>query len=388
MDIYEEANQIHAKLKGKISVSSKMPLRNKHDLSLAYTPGVAQPCREIAKNPKTVYDYTMKSNSLAVVSDGSAVLGLGNIGAEASLPVMEGKALLFKELAGIDAWPICLKTQDTDEIVSIVKNIAPGFGGINLEDISAPRCFDVYEQLMDIGIPVWHDDQDGTATVTLAALINACKLTGKEFSGLRIAINGAGSAGIAIARILLKTIKPADTILCDSQGAIYKGRENLNRHKEKFAELTNKEKLQGSIHDAVKDADVFIGVSVANTLSKADIKSMAPDPIVFAMANPEPEIYPQDAIDAGASIVGTGRSDFPNQINNVLEFPGIFRGAFDANAYKINEEMILAGAYALAGAVKNPSKEMVLPSPLDRSVVPILAEAVKEAAIKTKVVRK
>jgi len=393
MNLKEEALKLHKEHKGKLAVKSKVDVKTKEDLSLVYTPGVAEVSKEIAADPSKVYDYTMKSNSVAIVSDGSSVLGLKNIGAEASLPVMEGKAVLFKELADIDAFPICLKTQDDDEIINIVKNIAPVFGGINLEDINAPRCFRIEKELLDIGIPVMHDDQHGTAIVVLAALINAAKVVGKNIEDLKIVINGAGAAGTAVTKILLclgidrkicTSVK--EIILCDSKGIIYKGRDNLNEFKQEMAKITNEQNRKGTLKDALKGADVFIGVSTANLLTADDLKVMNKDPIVFAMANPNPEIMPDEAKKV-AAVVGTGRSDFPNQINNSLAFPGVFRGALDSKATKINNEMKIAAAHALAGCVE-PTKDNILPYTLDKNVVPKVAEAVAKVAKETGVCRK
>lgn len=388
MSIYEESVKKHEELGGKLSVESKMDIKNTYDLSLAYSPGVAGVCEEIAKNPERVYDLTIKKNTVAIVTDGSAVLGLGNIGAEASIPVMEGKALLFKEYAGIDAFPICIKSQNTFEIVSIVKNLAPVFGGINLEDIAAPRCFDIENALRDMGIPVFHDDQHGTAIVTLAALINSAKLTGKDLTECKVVINGAGAAGAAIADLLLrmtagetpKSVK--EIIICDSKGIISETRPDVSENpaKMRLARRTNRNYLNGTLAEAMVDADIFLGVSVADAVTKDMVRSMAKDPIVFAMANPIPEIMPEDAKEAGAFIVGTGRSDFPNQVNNVLAFPGIFRGAIDAKAPRITRRMKLAAAYALADTVKNPTPDIIIPSPLDKTVAHQVAAAVEKAA--------
>ncbi len=392
MGLKEDALELHKKNRGKLATKSKVSVKTKQDLSLVYTPGVADVCREIAADKKRIYEYTMKSNSVAVVSDGSAVLGLGNIGAEAGLPVMEGKAVLFKELADIDAFPICIKTQNDDEIISIVKNIAPVFGGINLEDIAAPRCFKIEDALQDIGIPVMHDDQHGTATVVLAALINATKVVGKNLEELKIVINGAGAAGTAIAKMLLcvgidrkicTSVK--EIVLCDSKGIIYDGRGDLNEFKQQMAKITNGQKRKGNLKDALKGADVFIGVSTANLLKADDLKSMNRDAIVFAMANPNPEIMPDEAKKV-AAIVGTGRSDFPNQINNSLGFPGIFRGALDAKALRINNEMKIAAANALASCVE-PTRDNLLPYTLDKSVVKKVSEAVARTAKETGVCR-
>lgn len=390
LNVKEEALKLHLRKKGKLEIVSKVPLKTREDLTLAYTPGVAEVCKEIEKNPEAVFDYTIKSNSVAVLSDGSAVLGLGNIGPHAGIPVMEGKAILFKEFGGIDAFPICLNTQDSDEIIKIAKNIAPVFGGINLEDISAPRCFEIEEKLQEIGIPVFHDDQHGTAIVVSAALMNSAKVVNKEVSELRVVINGAGAAGISVAKLLLclgieeyLCTPVKDIILCDSVGIIHEGRRDMNGFKSEMAKITNHEKRTGTVVDAMKGADVFIGVSKGNLLTKEMVMSMAKNPIIFAMANPIPEIMPCDALEAGAAIVGTGRSDFPNQINNVLAFPGIFRGALDVRAKKINKAMKIAAARALAGCVKEPKADLILPSPLDKSVVPIIAKAVSDAARKS-----
>jgi len=390
MDIYEESVLLHKKLKGKLTINSKMPINNKHDLSLAYTPGVAEACREIDKDQSKAYELTIKNNTVAIVSDGSAVLGLGNIGPLAALPVMEGKAILFKEYADIDAFPICINTQDTQTIIELVKNIAPTFGGINLEDISAPRCFEIEKQLQDIGIPVFHDDQHGTAVVVFAALINAAKLANKELNSLKVVINGAGAAGRAITELLLginygeKARPVGEIIICDSKGIIYKERENIinDTSKSFLADITNPRNIKGSLTDAIKGADVFIGVSKGNLVTKEMVSSMNDKSILFPMANPTPEIMPDLAKEAGAFIVGTGRSDFNNQINNVLAFPGIFRGAMDAKAKQITNEMKLAAALALAESVKNPTPEYVIPSPLDKEVAKFVAEKVKNATNK------
>lgn len=393
MDINKESLRLHREHRGKLSTKSKVEVKTKQDLSLVYTPGVAEVCREIAANPKAVYDYTMKANSVAVVTDGSAVLGLGNIGAEASLPVMEGKCVLFKELANIDAFPICIKSQKDEEIISIVKNIAPAFGGINLEDIEAPRCFGIEEALQGIGIPVMHDDQHGTATVVLAALLNATKVVGRNIEGLKIVINGAGAAGTAIAKMLLcvgmdrnicTSVK--EIVLCDSKGIIYDGRGGLNEFKRQMAKITNGKKRKGTLKDALKGADVFIGVSKGNLLAAEDLKPMNKNAIVFAMANPTPEIMPDEAAKV-AAVVGTGRSDFPNQINNSLGFPGIFRGTLDAKATKINNEMKIAAAKAIASCCPNPTRDNILPYTLDKKVVPAVAAAVAKAARETGVCR-
>lgn len=382
----EKSLVLHECLRGKIGTHNKMPVNTKEDLSLAYTPGVAAPCMAIAKDESLASQLTLKANSVAVISDGSAVLGLGNIGASASIPVMEGKALLFKEYANIDAWPLCLDTQDTEEIIKTVRQLAPVFGGINLEDISAPRCFEIEDRLQNLGIPVFHDDQHGTAIVLLAALINASRVTGREFSSLKVVINGAGAAGTAIAKLLrcmgqdgAVCSSVQDVIVCDSKGAIHQKRDDLNDTKKKIAAFTNKNSTTGPLSEIIAGCDVFVGVSKGNILKQENIKAMAPDPIILAMANPEPEIMPDLAKAAGAAIVGTGRSDFPNQVNNVLAFPGIFRGALDVGATQITEEMKIAAAFALADSVKQPSPELILPSALDRTVAPLIAQAVADA---------
>ena len=390
MDIYEESVELHRKLKGKLDVVPKIHIKDRHDLSLAYTPGVAEPCRVIAKDKNKVYELTIKQNCVAVVSDGSAVLGLGNIGAEAGIPVMEGKALLFKEYANIDAFPICLTTQNSSEIINIVKNIAPVFGGINLEDISAPRCFEVESKLQDIGIPVFHDDQHGTAIVVLAGLLNACKVAGKKFSDLNVVINGAGAAGTAICKMLLgighdkgSFVPVKDIIMCDSKGIVEKSRADIKENPAKceLCNITNKRQIKGNLSDALHGADVFIGVSAPKILKPEMVKTMNSKSIIFAMANPTPEIMPDEAKLAGAFIVATGRSDFPNQVNNVLAFPGIFRGALDARALRITNKMKIAAAYALANYIKEPSTTNIIPSALDKNVAPTVAAAVKNAAI-------
>ncbi len=392
MDIKESALRLHKENKGKLATKSKVSVKTKEDLSLIYTPGVAEVCREIAANKDSIYEYTMKSNSVVVVTDGSAVLGLGNIGAEASLPVMEGKCVLFKELADIDAFPICIKTQDADEIINIVKNISTAFGGINLEDISAPRFFTIEEALLDIGIPVMHDDQHGSAIAILAALMNAAKVVNKRIEDLKVVINGAGAAGTAIAKLLLcmgidKNICTSvkEIIVCDSKGIIYDGRAELNEFKAQLAKATNRAKRKGNLKDALDGADAFIGVSTGNLLKADDLRSMNKEAIIFAMANPVPEIMPQEASKV-AAVVGTGRSDFQNQINNSLVFPGVFRGALDAKAVLINNEMKIAAANALANCI-NPARDRILPYTLDKTVVAKVAEAVKNAAIETNAVR-
>jgi malate dehydrogenase (oxaloacetate-decarboxylating) len=388
MSLRDDALAFHKMAKGKIAVHSKVPCCSIRDLSLAYTPGVAEPCREIQKNPDEVYEYTAKGNIVAVVTDGTAVLGLGDIGPMASIPVMEGKALLFKNFAGIDAFPIAITSKDPTAIVETVAAIEPVFGGINLEDISAPRCFEVEERLKKIlNIPVFHDDQHGTAIVALAALINALKVVGKEFGEARVAVSGAGAAGIAVTKFLL-SFGVRDVILCDSRGAIHPHRSDLNWAKKQIAAVTNPRKVQGTLKDAMHDADVFLGLSVAGIVSADMVKGMAGDAIVFAMANPVPEIMPDLAKSAGARVVATGRSDFPNQVNNVLGFPGIFRGALDVRASDINEEMKMAAARAIAGLVHPISEESIIPSPLDKRVVPAVAQAVAQAAIETGIARR
>lgn len=369
--------EAHKKARGKISIEPKMPLDTKDDLSIAYTPGVAEPCREISKDVEKAYDYTAKGNLVAVVSDGSAVLGLGNIGPEAALPVMEGKAVLFKKFANVDAVPIVLSTQNTEEIITAVKAIAPTFGGINLEDISAPRCFEIEERLKkELSIPVFHDDQHGTAIVTLAGMFNACKLTGRKLKDLKVVINGAGAAGVAIVKLLFEAgVK--EVIMCDSRGIIHKGRTDLNDTKKKMSKLTNKSNVNGNLEDAIKDSDVFIGVSAPGVLTQEMVKTMTKDPIIFAMANPTPEIMPDEAREAGARIIATGRSDFANQINNVLAFPGLFRGALDARTNNLTSAMFIDVAKAIADSVEDLSEEMIIPSPFDDRVPGRVAEAVR-----------
>jgi malate dehydrogenase (oxaloacetate-decarboxylating) len=386
-DFFERSLIVHEQLRGKIGVVGKMPITNSDDLSLAYTPGVARPCEVIAADPARARTLTLKGNSVAVVSDGSAVLGLGNIGPYAAIPVMEGKALLFKEFANIDAWPICLDAQSADEIVAAVRCIAPVFGGINLEDISAPRCFEIERRLQDLGIPVFHDDQHGTAIVLLAALLNAAKVLQRDIATFKVVVNGAGAAGTAIAKLLRCVghdpsvcVPVADVVVCDSRGAIHRGRTDLSHDKLELLKYTNRSNRGGSLCDVLIDADVFIGVSKGGLLSADDIRTMARDPIVLAMANPIPEIMPDEARRGGAAIVGTGRSDFPNQVNNVLAFPGIFRGALDSGAAQITDEMKVAAAHALASATIESTAEKILPHALDRSIAPQVAAAVAKAA--------
>lgn len=373
----KQALKRHQKYGGKVTIESKMPLETEEDLSIAYTPGVAAPCMAIAEDKELAYEFTFKKNTVAVISDGSAVLGLGNIGPEASLPVMEGKAVLFKKFAEVDAFPIVLESQNTEKIITTIKQIAPTFGGINLEDISAPRCFEIESRLKEVlNIPVMHDDQHGTAVVTLAGIINSLRITGRKFEDLRIVINGAGAAGKAIV-LLLREVGVRDIIMCDSKGIIFDGRENLTPVKEELASLTNGKKLRGSLEDAVKSRDLFIGVSVPGVLTTEMVRSMNSDPIIFAMANPTPEIMPDEATKAGARIVATGRSDFPNQVNNVLAFPGIFRGLLDARAVKITNDMYIAAAYAIADRIEKPEPDKIIPSAFDTSVAPAVAKAVQ-----------
>ena len=390
-DVKEAALRLHKEHQGKIEVGSKVPLEKSRDLTLAYSPGVAEPCLAIKDDPEKIYDYTAKGNMVAVVTNGTAVLGLGNIGAGAGLPVMEGKAILFKGFAGVDAFPICLNTQDPDEVVRTVELIAPGFGGINLEDIKAPQCFDIEKALKaKLDIPVFHDDQHGTAIVVVSALINAFKLTGRKFEEAKFVVNGAGAAGQAITR-LIESMGGKNIILCDTHGAIYTGRpEGMNPYKDDIATVTNPQHEAGTLAEVLLGADVFIGVSVADCVTPDMVKSMAKDPIIMAMANPTPEIMPDVAKAAGASVVGTGRSDFPNQVNNLLAFPGIFRGALDVRATDINDAMAAAAAHALANLV--PASELtadnVITSPFNPDVAPTVAAAVAKAAIETGVARR
>ncbi len=372
----QEALDLHRLHHGKLEVASKVPLKTREDLSRAYTPGVAQVCIEIGKDPAKAYEYTLKRNTVAVVSDGSAILGLGNLGAKAAIPVMEGKAILFKELAGIDAFPICLDTQDTEEIIKAVKQIAPVFGAINLEDISAPRCFEIERRLQaELDIPVMHDDQKGTATVVLAGIINACKVRGLNPEEARIVFSGAGAAGTAVARILV-AYGFKHIIVVDSQGAIHKERTDLTKDKLELATITNDENRSGSLADVLVGANIFIGLSKAGLLTGEMVKTMAEKPIIFALANPTPEIMPDVATAAGACIVATGRSDFPNQVNNSLGFPGIFRGMLDGGARQFTTEMFVAAAIALADMVTNPTTDMILPNSLDKKVPQVVAQAI------------
>lgn len=382
MDIRERSLREHEKWRGKIETGLRAEVKDRESLALAYTPGVAQPCLEIKEHPERVNDLTRKWNTVAVVSDGSAVLGLGNIGPEAGLPVMEGKCALFKAFGNVDAVPIVLATQDTDEIVRTVKAIAPSFGGINLEDISAPRCFEIERRLKEeLDIPVFHDDQHGTAVIVLAGLINALKLAGKNAGEIRVAMSGPGAAGTAIAKLLL-AYGVMDIVMCDEYGTLYEGRDHMDWAKQELAGMTNRGQLKGTLKDAVAGSDVFIGVSVPNVLTEEMVGSMNRDAIVFAMANPTPEIFPDAALRAGALVAATGRSDFPNQINNVLAFPGIFRGAFDVQARQITEEMKLAAAESLAGLIseKELNPEYVIPDPFDPRVPRVVAEAVAKNA--------
>ncbi|WP_316570948.1 malic enzyme-like NAD(P)-binding protein [Neobacillus sp. YIM B06451] len=390
MTLREEALHMHRVNQGKLESKSKVEVRNARDLSLAYSPGVAEPCKEIYDKPETVYDYTMKGNMVAVVSDGTAVLGLGNIGPEAALPVMEGKAVLFKSFAGVDAFPICLNTTDVDKIIETVKLLEPTFGGVNLEDIAAPKCFEIEERLKkETNIPIFHDDQHGTAIVTVAGLVNALKITGKKMTEIKVVANGAGAAGIAIIK-LLYSYGVRDIIMCDTKGAIYEGRPSgMNAIKDEVARFTNRDRIHGNLEDVIKGADVFIGVSVAGSLTKEMVATMNEGPIIFAMANPVPEIMPEEAKEAGARVIGTGRSDFPNQVNNVLAFPGIFRGALDARATHINEEMKVAAVEAIASLISDDelNEDYVIPAPFDERVAPEVASAVAKAAIETGVAR-
>ncbi|MDU1845808.1 MAG: malic enzyme-like NAD(P)-binding protein [Niallia nealsonii] len=390
MSLREDALHMHQVKQGKLEIQAKVEVKNAQDLSLAYSPGVAEPCKEIFENPEKVYDFTMKGNMVGLVTNGTSVLGLGNIGAEASLPVMEGKAILFKSFAGVDAFPIALNTTDVDKIVETVKLMAPTFGGIHLEDIAAPHCFEIEERLnKELTIPVYHDDQHGTAIVTLAGLVNALKIVKKKMNDLKVVINGAGASGIAISR-LLYSYGVTNMIICDTKGAIYAGRPvGMNSAKESVAVYTNAKGEKGYLSDVIKGADVFIGVSVADTLTIEMVQTMKEDAIIFAMANPVPEISPADAKAAGAIIVGTGRSDFPNQVNNVLAFPGIFRGALDVRATTINEEMKKAAAEAIAALIADSelTADYVIPSPFDPRVAPAVAAAVAKAAMETNVAR-
>ncbi|WP_213406264.1 NAD(P)-dependent malic enzyme [Staphylococcus pasteuri] len=390
MSLRDEALEMHKKNQGKLEVTPNVKVTNKDELSLAYSPGVAEPCKEIHEDKRKVYDYTIKGNTVAVVTDGTAVLGLGNIGPEASIPVMEGKAVLFKSFAGVNGVPIALNTTDTDEIINTVKLLQPNYGGINLEDISAPRCFEIEERLKkETNIPVFHDDQHGTAIVTTAGLINALRIVDKDLADIKVVLNGAGAAGIAIVK-LLYSYGVRNMVMCDSRGAIFEGRSyGMNDTKEYVAKWTNKDKIEGELSEVIQDADVFIGVSIADLLSKEMVESMAKDPIIFAMANPNPETNPNDAKEAGAKVVGTGRSDYPNQINNVLAFPGIFRGALDTEATHINEEMKKAAVEAIADLIQSDELEpnYCIPGPFDKRVAPSVAREVAKAAMESGVAR-
>ncbi|MFA5842106.1 MAG: NADP-dependent malic enzyme [Candidatus Gracilibacteria bacterium] len=377
VDYFKKSLKLHERHHGKLAVCSKVPLKTKTDLSVAYTPGVAEPCRAIAHNPEAAYRYTMKSNTVAVVTDGSAVLGLGNIGALAGLPVMEGKCLLFKTFGGVDAIPICLDTQNVDEIVETVIRIAPGFGGINLEDIAAPACFEVERRLKKaLDIPVFHDDQHGTAIVVLAGLLNALKVVHKKLNAVRIVISGAGAAGIAITELLLAE-GARDIVVCDSKGILHPKRDDMNSFKKDIAKRTNPRRISGKLKDSLQDADIFIGVSAPAILTANMVSTMAPDSIIFAMANPTPEILPKEAKKGGAAIVATGRSDFPNQINNVLAFPGIFRGALDGRARDITQKMMLSAAHILAALVPYPTPDKIIPGLSEPGLAQAVAKAIK-----------
>ena len=390
MSLREEALKLHRDAKGKITIQSTIPVRDSHDLSLAYSPGVAEPCMEIAENKELVYVYTGKSNMVAVVTNGTAVLGLGDIGPYAALPVMEGKAVLFKSFAGVNAFPICLNSKDIDKIVEAVKLLEPAFGGINLEDISAPSCFEIEDRLKaELDIPVFHDDQHGTAIVTMAGLVNSLKIVNKDIKEIKVVTSGAGAAGTAVIKLLM-SMGVKNVIMCDSKGAIYEGRTTgMNKYKEDIARTTNRGMLQGNLAEALVGSDVFIGVSVANAVTFEMVKSMAENPIFFAMANPSPEIMPELAKQAGAAVVCTGRSDYPNQINNVSAFPGIFRGALDVNATTINEEMKIAAAYAIADLVsaEELNSDYVMPLAFDSRLAPAVAAAVAKAAMDSGVAR-
>ncbi|MBO4696658.1 MAG: NAD-dependent malic enzyme [Lachnospiraceae bacterium] len=389
MNYAEESLKKHYEWKGKVEMVVRAPLETKEDLSLAYTPGVAQPCLEIQKNVDLSYDLTRRSNLVAVVTDGTAVLGLGDIGPEAGMPVMEGKCALFKAFGDVDAIPLCIRSKEVDDIVNTVRLLAGSFGGVNLEDISAPRCFEIERKLKECcDIPIFHDDQHGTAVVCLAAMLNALKVVNKKIDEIRVVTSGAGAAGIAIIKLLI-SMGLKDVVMCDRKGAIYKGRDGLNAEKEIIAEMTNQQMRKGSLEDVIKGADVFIGVSAPGCVTPEMVKSMAKDPILFPMANPTPEIMPDEAKAAGAAVVGTGRSDFPNQINNVLAFPGIFRGALDVRAKDINDEMKIAAAKAIAGFVTDDklSADYIIPSALDKTVAQAVAKAVAKAARDTGVAR-
>lgn len=386
----EEALKLHKDNQGKLAVVSKVQLKDAKDLSLAYSPGVAEPCIEIHKDKEKVYDYTAKGNFVAVVSDGTAVLGLGDIGPEGAMPVMEGKAVLFKSFAGVDAFPICIDTKDVDKIVEVVRLLQPTFGGINLEDIAAPNCFEIEKRLKEIcDIPIFHDDQHGTAIVTVAGLINALKIVGKRAEDVKVVVNGAGASAIAVTKLIMG-LGVTNIIMCDSKGSLYEGRtEAMNPYKDEMARITNPQNLNVSLAEALVDADVFIGLSIGNVVTEDMVKNMAKDPIIFAMANPIPEILPELAKKAGARVIGTGRSDYPNQVNNVLAFPGVFRGALDTRAKDINEEMKVAASRAIASLITEDelNEEYVIPKPFDPRVAPAVAKAVAIAAMETGVAR-
>lgn len=389
MDNKEFALQEHEKWAGKIEVISRAKLDTPEDLAVCYTPGVAEPCIKISEDVDLSYKYTRRHNMVAVVTDGSAVLGLGDIGPEAGMPVMEGKCCLFKAFGAVDAFPLCVRTKDVDEIVKTVSLLAGSFGGVNLEDISAPRCFEIERKLKECcDIPIFHDDQHGTAVVTMAAMLNALKVVGKKIDEIKVVTSGAGAAGIAIIKLLI-SMGLKNVIMCDRKGAIYKGREGLNKEKEEMAEISNRNMEKGSLADVIKGADVFIGVSAPGTVTQEMVRTMAPNPILFPMANPTPEIMPEEAKAAGAAVIGTGRSDFPNQINNVLAFPGIFRGALDVRASDINDEMKVAAAYAIANIITDEERnaEYIIPNPFDKRVAKAVAEAVAQAARDTGVAR-
>jgi malate dehydrogenase (oxaloacetate-decarboxylating) len=389
MTLKEKALKAHSDWSGKIEVISRAPVKTKEDLTIAYSPGVAEPCLAIQKDVNLSYEYTRRWNMVAVVTDGTAVLGLGDIGPEASMPVMEGKCVLLKAFGDVDAFPLCIRSKNVDDIVNTVKLIAGSFGGVNLEDISAPRCFEIEKRLKEeCDIPIFHDDQHGTAIVTLAGMLNALKLVKKDISDVEIVVNGAGAAAIAVTKLLM-AMGLKKVVLCDTKGAIYEGRENLNPVKEEMAKITNLQKKKGSLKDVIAGADIFLGLSAAGMLNKDMVSSMAKDPIIFAMANPNPEIMPEEALEAGAKVIGTGRSDYPNQVNNVIAFPGVFRGALDVRASDINDEMKIAAAKAIASLVSDAElkPEYVIPSPFDPRVVKAVADAVAKAARDTGVAR-
>ena len=389
MDYKKVALEKHAEWGGKIGVVPRCPVKTAEDLAIAYTPGVAEPCLEISKDVDLSYKYTRRSNLVAVVTDGTAVLGLGDIGPEAGMPVMEGKCVLFKTFGDVDAFPLCVRTKDVDEIVNIVSKLAGSFGGVNLEDIAAPRCFEIERKLKEVcDIPIFHDDQHGTAVVCVAGMLNACRLTKRDISSLKAVVNGAGAAAIAVTRLLM-AMGLKEVILCDRKGAIYEGREGLNSEKEMMAKITNREMKKGALADVLVGADVFFGLSAPGSLTKDMVKTMNKDPMIFAMANPVPEIYPDEAAEAGAAVIGTGRSDFPNQINNVLAFPGIFRGTLDVRASDINDEMKIAAAQAIANIITEEElrPDYIIPAAFDLRVAPAVAKAVAEAARKSGVAR-